>query len=75
MEFNKEQQVAIDTIDKNVCVVAGAGTGKTQILTHRFINIIKSSANPKDTMTSILAITFTKKATKEIILERFRIIK
>ena len=28
MEFNKEQQVAIDTIDKNVCVVAGAGTGK-----------------------------------------------
>ena len=67
MEFNKEQQVAIDTIDKNVCVVAGAGTGKTQILTHRFINIIKSSANPKDTMTSILAITFTKKATKEMI--------
>lgn len=67
MEFNKEQKIAIDTIDKNVCVVAGAGTGKTQILTHRFINIIKSSANPKEAMTSILAITFTKKATREMI--------
>ena len=68
MEFNKQQKLAIDTIDENVCVVAGAGTGKTAILTHRFINIIKNSnLSPKEALESILAITFTKKATQEMI--------
>ncbi len=41
MKFNKQQQLAIDTIDENVCLVAGAGTGKTAVLTQRFINIIR----------------------------------
>ncbi len=69
MIFNKEQSLAINTIDKNVCVVAGAGTGKTQILTHRFINIIqKAITPPEETINSILAITFTKKATGEMII-------
>lgn len=68
MKFNKGQKEAIETIDKNVCVIAGAGTGKTAILTHRFINIIKSSKLPLEkALTSTLAITFTKKATQEMI--------
>lgn len=68
MKFNKEQQLAIDTIDRNVCVVAGAGTGKTAILSHRFINIIKKyKLQGKEAMEKILAITFTKKATNEMI--------
>lgn len=68
MKFNKDQELAINTIDKNVCVVAGAGTGKTAILTHRFINIIKKSPlEPSQAMEKILAITFTKKATKEMV--------
>lgn len=68
MDFNQQQKQAIETIDKNLCVVAGAGTGKTAILTHRFINILKSSKlPPKKTLTSILAITFTKKATEEMV--------
>lgn len=67
MDFNAEQSLSIDTIDKNICVVAGAGTGKTAILTHRFVNIIKKSKDsPSDTLKSILAITFTKKATEEM---------
>lgn len=68
MKFNKDQELAINTIDENVCVVAGAGTGKTAILTHRFINIIKKSPlEPSQAMEKILAITFTKKATKEMV--------
>ncbi len=68
MKFNKDQELAINTIDDNVCVIAGAGTGKTAILTHRFINIIKKSPlEPSKAMEKILAITFTKKATKEMV--------
>ena len=68
MKFNKDQELAINTIDDNVCVIAGAGTGKTAILTHRFINIIKKSPlEPSQAMEKILAITFTKKATKEMV--------
>ncbi len=68
MKFNKQQQLAIDTIDENVCLVAGAGTGKTAVLTQRFINIIKNSKfSPLEAMESILAITFTEKATEEML--------
>lgn len=72
MNLNNQQQLAVDTIDKNVCVVAGAGTGKTAILTHRFINIIKNSnLEPHLALQSILAITFTKTASNEMV-ERIR---
>lgn len=68
VSFNIEQAKAIETINKNVGLVAGAGTGKTLVLINRFVNIIeKSNKSPLEAMESILAITFTEKATKEML--------
>lgn len=55
-KLNKGQLEAVDTIEGPVMVVAGPGTGKTQVLTLRIGNILKKTdANPEN----ILAITFT----------------
>lgn len=68
VDFNNEQLRAIETIDNNVGVIAGAGTGKTALLTERFINIIENSTlTPQKALESIVAITFTKKATREMV--------
>lgn len=56
-KLNPEQKRAVDTVEGPVMVVAGPGTGKTQILTLRIANIlIKTDADPE----SILALTFTE---------------
>lgn len=56
-ELNEEQREAVDSIEGPVMVVAGPGTGKTQILTLRIANILeKTDANPGN----ILALTFTE---------------
>lgn len=62
------QEIAIKTIDKNVAVNAGAGTGKTKVLTERFVHILEHG-NLEDgkEVESIVAITFTKKATEEMV--------
>jgi DNA helicase-2/ATP-dependent DNA helicase PcrA len=52
-----EQKQAVDTIEGPVMVIAGPGTGKTQILTLRIANIIKETDTPPD---AILALTFTE---------------
>jgi ATP-dependent helicase/nuclease subunit A len=68
MEYNEPQQRAINTIDKNVAVNAGAGTGKTKVLTERFIKILEDGNLEKDKeVESIVAITFTKKASQEMV--------
>ncbi len=55
--LNKEQREAVDTVEGTVMVVAGPGTGKTQILTLRIANILKETdTNPEN----ILALTFTE---------------
>lgn len=55
--LNTEQRLAVDTIDGPVMVLAGPGTGKTQILATRIANILlKTDTNPS----SILALTFTE---------------
>lgn len=55
--LNKEQREAVDAIDGPVMVIAGPGTGKTQILTLRIANILKKT----DTLPeAILALTFTE---------------
>lgn len=66
--LNAEQCLAVDTIDGPVMVVAGPGTGKTQILTLRIANIIyKTDTAPS----SILALTFTESGAKAM-RERLR---
>ena len=55
--LNKEQKRAVDAIDGPVMVVAGPGTGKTQILTLRIANILRKTDTSPD---SILALTFTE---------------
>lgn len=55
-KLNKAQKEAVDTIDGPVMVVAGPGTGKTQILTLRIGNILKKTDTTPD---SILCLTFT----------------
>lgn len=62
--YNDEQKLAIIESSKNILCIAGAGTGKTSVLTKRIEFLIKyKSTNPKQ----ILAITFTRKAKEEMI--------
>ncbi len=55
--LNVAQKQAVDTLDGPVMVVAGPGTGKTQILTLRIAHILKATDTPPD---AILALTFTE---------------
>ncbi len=62
-KLNPDQKKAVDTIDGPVMVMAGPGTGKTQILTVRTANILeKTDTDPS----AILALTFTEAATREM---------
>lgn len=68
MELNKDQKLAVESINRNVSVIAGAGTGKTKVLTERFIRILDfGNLDEGKEIESIVAITFTKKATQEMI--------
>jgi DNA helicase-2/ATP-dependent DNA helicase PcrA len=57
--LNKEQRKAVETIDGPVMVLAGPGTGKTQVLAARIAHIITSTDTPPY---AILALTFTESA-------------
>ncbi|OGD82850.1 hypothetical protein A2572_01980 [Candidatus Collierbacteria bacterium RIFOXYD1_FULL_40_9] len=68
-KLNNKQRLAVDTIEGPVLVLAGPGTGKTQVLTTRIANILKQTDTDPS---SILALTFTEAATREM---RQRLIK
>src|SRR3990167_5906986 len=58
---NFEQKRAVVSDSKRILVLAGAGSGKTKVLTKRFIHLIKNKGIPKE---KIMALTFTKAATE-----------
>ena len=61
--LNKAQKEAVTHLDGPLLIVAGAGSGKTKVLTTRIANIIKEK---KAYPNQILAVTFTNKAAKEM---------
>lgn len=62
MNFNKAQEIAINSPAKRILCTAGPGTGKTRVMTQRIIRLLREGISPYN----IMALTFTNKAANEL---------